>query len=67
MAEQGKTERRSQVSRIIMSLYASSADYERRLSEDCVQEPEPSVPDEPPAEDPLGASARLSRLESLVR
>jgi|HubBroStandDraft_1064217.scaffolds.fasta_scaffold3750666_1 hypothetical protein len=51
MAEQGKTERRAQVSRIIMSLYASSADYERRLSEDCVQEPEPSVPDEPPAED----------------
>jgi hypothetical protein len=51
MAEQDKTERRSQASRISMSLYASSADYERRLSEDCVQEPEPGVPAEPPADD----------------
>jgi hypothetical protein len=30
----------------IMSLYASSADYERRLSEDCTQAFEPDIVDE---------------------
>ena len=51
MAEQEKVDRRLQVSRINMSLYASSADYERRLSEDGVQKPEPVIADEPPADD----------------
>jgi hypothetical protein len=55
MADQDKTERRSRTSRISMSLYASSADYERRLSEDCVQEPEPRVPAETRADDGSGA------------
>lgn len=34
-----------------MSLYASSADYERRLSEDLLQAPEPNMVDESEADD----------------
>ncbi len=34
-----------------ISLYASTADYERRLSEDCTQPPEPDVSDETQAGD----------------
>jgi hypothetical protein len=34
-----------------MSLYASSADYERRLSEDCTQAPNLDVVDETHADD----------------
>ena len=48
MAEENKIDRKTQMSPIKgMSLYASSADYERRLSEDCTQAPPPRVVDEP--------------------
>lgn len=50
MAEEGKTDRNSAGTRVKgMSLYAASADYERRLSEvDCVSELEPDTAEEPP-------------------
>jgi hypothetical protein len=48
MAEENKIDRKIQMPPIkAMSLYASSADYERRLSEDCTQAPPPSVVDDP--------------------
>jgi hypothetical protein len=47
MAEEGKIDRKPQGSLIkSMSLYASSADYERRISEDCTQGLEPDAVDE---------------------
>jgi hypothetical protein len=47
MAEEGKIDRKPQGSLIkSMSLYASSADYERRISEDCTQALEPDAVDE---------------------
>jgi len=47
MAEQDILDRQPAASRIkVMSLYASSADYERRLSEDCLQALEPEIVDE---------------------
>jgi hypothetical protein len=51
MPEENYIDRKPEGSRISMSLYASSADYERRLSEDCVQALEPAVPDETAAND----------------
>ena len=48
MVEQDKMDRQPRVSRIkVMSLYASSADYERRLDEDsdCLQAFEPEIVD----------------------
>lgn len=46
MAEEVKIDRKPQGSRIkSMSLYASSADYESRLSEDCTQALEPTIVD----------------------
>jgi hypothetical protein len=48
MAEENKVERKTQMPPIKgMSLYASSADYERRLSEDCTQAPQLAAVDEP--------------------
>jgi hypothetical protein len=48
MAEENKIDRKTQIAPIKgMSLYASSADYERRLCEDCTQAPPPGVVDEP--------------------
>jgi hypothetical protein len=47
MAEEEKIDRKPSGSRIRgMSLYASSADYERRLSEDIPQAPETEVVEE---------------------
>ena len=47
MAEQDKMKRQPRASRIRgMSLYASSADYERRLNEDGLQVLEPEIADE---------------------
>jgi len=48
MTEEAKMDRKPQGSPIkgSMSLYASSADYERRLSEDLLQSPEPDIVDE---------------------
>ncbi len=47
MAEEEKMERKPSGSRIRgMSLYATSADYERRMSEDIPQVPETDVVDE---------------------
>jgi hypothetical protein len=47
MAEEEKMDRKPPASRIRgMSLYASSADYERRLSEDFPQGLEPDIVDE---------------------
>ncbi len=44
MAEEDKIERMPSASLIkSMSLYAGSADYERRLSEDCVQALAPDI------------------------
>jgi hypothetical protein len=52
MAEQDKLDREPPAPRIkSMSLYASSADYERRLSEDGLQVPEPEIVDEVRVED----------------
>ena len=52
MAEEDKLDRKQPASRIKgMSLYASSADYERRLSEDCTQAFEPDVVEETPLDD----------------
>ena len=52
MAEEEKMERKPSGSRIrSMSLYASSADYERRLSEDIPQAPETDVVEETPVPD----------------
>ena len=52
MAEEDKLERKPAGSRMKgMSLYASSADYERRLSEDLSSALEPDILDETQAED----------------
>ena len=52
MAEENKLERKPAGSRMGgMSLYASSADYERRLSEDLSRAAEPDILDETEAED----------------
>jgi hypothetical protein len=51
MAEQDEMDRKSPESRVKgMSLYASSADYERRLSEDFPQALEPDIADETQAD-----------------
>ena len=49
MTEEAKMDRKPQGSPIkgSMSLYASSADYERRMSEDIPQAPEPGIVDVP--------------------
>jgi hypothetical protein len=52
MAQEEKIDRKPQASPIKgVSLYASSADYERRLSEDCGQPVQPNFVNEPPADD----------------
>jgi len=52
MAEQDKMDRQAPASRIKgMSLYASSADYERRLNEDSLQVLEPEIVDETQVDD----------------
>ena len=52
MAEQDKMDRESPTARIkCMSLYASSADYERRLNEDNRQVLEPEIVDEAHVDD----------------
>lgn len=53
MAEQDKIERKPEGTRVKgMSLYASSADYERRCSEvDCVSELEPGKAEDTPKKD----------------
>jgi hypothetical protein len=52
MAEEDKIERKPSRSQISgMSLYASSADYERRLSEDIPQALEPAIVDETQEDD----------------
>ena len=51
MAEENKIEGKAQMLPVKgMSLYASSADYERRLSEDCTQAAVPGAVNEPQAE-----------------
>lgn len=67
MAEEEKMERMPSGSRIQgMSLYATSADYERRLSEDIPQEPEPDIVDETRVGDPQGAPRKSPR-QSTIR
>jgi hypothetical protein len=52
MTEQDKMDRQPPAARVKgMSLYASSADYERRLSEDGLQVPEPEIFDETQVDD----------------
>jgi hypothetical protein len=47
MAQREEVERRPSGSRVRgMSLYASSADYERRVSEDCLQPVAPAIVEE---------------------
>jgi hypothetical protein len=59
MAEEEKMERKPSRSRIRgMSLYAGSADYERRLSEDIPQTPETDADDETQGGDEYSAPRR---------
>jgi hypothetical protein len=58
VAEQDKMERRPSASRIkSMSFYASSADYERRLDEDCPQVLEPEIVEETRVDDAVPSAA----------
>jgi hypothetical protein len=61
MAEQEMIDRKLRGSRITgMSLYATSADYERRISEVIyVQEPEPVIVDEALKDNALAAAASI--------